>query len=196
MIGATPWAATHWLVFRATPGLIADGADQTVVPGKSGTGLQPWPYAVTIDGIAGNVGWNIATNVDGARDRNAAAPAQLAGIHRVANGTATRFTVDLPVGPGRYEIRLAVGDAYGAASTSPHIVIRDGATVLAVADGTAGITGFMDATGVNRSAGNWAAQNQPVTLSFTTPQIIIDAGGTATVGTTALAAIGMKYLGP
>ena len=198
------WTTQKWLNLRATTAYVTDGANQIVVNGDGNSSpLKTYPYSVTLDSDTFNVGWSTGGGTDGARDRNASVTnKQLAGVQRTtnANGSPKIFKVELLGGVGSYEIRLAVGDPAGSGTTNPYVVIKDGTTTVATLDGTAGMSGWMDGTGVNRASdAAWGTDNAASTLTFSdtsgtggTPVMYIECGSTATAGLTCLAAVGIK----
>lgn len=148
--------------FRATAGYVTDPANTQFVsdsPSYNGSNSCTGNQTVIC-------GWE--GSVNGARDRNAAIDARLAGIVFIDNNSGrTCFRVDLPAA-GTYSIRVALGDA-GNGQTN-QLLIQDASSVLAtIGAPTATATAhFLDATGTDYSAAAWPGSNSAVSLTFST----------------------------
>jgi len=197
------WTTRKQYNFRSTLAYITDPAGSIAIVGRAGAITEkPLPLTYTLDSDASDVGWSTGSSTQGARDRNAAnASKGTCGCHFVANaaGSPHILQIELRGGVGSYEIGFASGDPDGVGTTQPYIQIFDGTTLKNTIDGTAGIANFMDATGVNRTAANWDADNQVLTISFAdtsgpggTPVMYIKCGDTATAGFTMINCVSVK----
>ena len=142
--------------FRATSGFVTDGSNETYV-------LEEM-YPTTRNGVT--FGWNAGLQT---RDRNSSLDRRLAGSHFTNNtGTQRVFRVDLPSAQD-YVISLALGDAQYAQAYL-YWQLLDNTNSLAIIDDTDGTAGshFDDATGVDRTAAAWPADNLTITKTFAT----------------------------
>lgn len=105
-------------------------------------------------------------------DRSATVDPRMAGVAIAPNDGVGQleFRIDLP-STGKYEIRLAIGDAkYSKANSFVQLI--DGDTVISTIDksGTETKVGeFIDAKGVSHlSSASWALRNAPVGYVFST----------------------------
>lgn len=150
--------------FRATSGHVTDGAGETYVLGETSSQSRG---GYTFQ-------WN--TCGDCARDRSAAV-AKFAGTNkRDNNGTQNTFTVTLK-STGAKVIRAAFGDSSNAGSPT-YAYFYDNTTLIAsvvVTPNSTSSNTFLDATGVNRTAAAWDADNVAVSHTFasTTFKLVI-----------------------
>jgi len=152
-------ALPQGLNLRANPGFVTDVGDEFWVD----AGGASYPTTST----QGNtVGWEVAAGTLGARDRNSGNDRRLAGID-FTTAAKQDLRVDLP-SVGSYDIRQAAGDA--TYSQLANVELFDGSVSLGVlsSGSTGAANSFKDATNVVRTAAAWAANNAPVTKTFTT----------------------------
>ncbi len=172
--------ASAWIKgwnFRATPGFVSDGPNETWF-----TSFDAYP--VSRNGVTfGTSGGSFES-----RDRTNTLDRRLAGQIQVANASPTQGRVRINVpGPGDYRVRLAVGDA-GFAQSYQSVVIRDGiggpAVVTIDEPAGTGAGQWLDASGVTRTASGWVANNQAVVISVTGQVIEVVVGEPGTAQTT------------
>lgn len=158
--------------FRQTVGFVTDVAPAVFI-GASSTYLYPFSAG------GQNVGWDSTADID-SRNRLNTNDARLAGIvFEANNGAAAKvFRLDLPAA-GTYNIRVALGDA--SASQTIRWELLDNTTQLALINNvtTSAANRFLDATGVERTNANWAANNVAITKTFATTTLFFKIGGSS-----------------
>lgn len=139
------------LNFRNTSGFVTDGAGEVYVLDDI--------YPTTRGGVT--FGWSALH--DGSRNRNAANDPRFAGLHFRTVLTDT-FRVDLP-NSGEYKVHLALGDP-DQGQTLGFNLKDNSSTFASISGSTSGTNRFFDATGVERTNLNWAANEVPLTQVF------------------------------
>ena len=152
--------------FRATSGFVTDGAGDTYSLGEASP--------VVRGGFTFGFNSDITANT---RDRASGGDPRLAGIAFFANsGAAQTFTLNLPFGPGTYNIRLALGDAN--AGQICYCEIKDGSTSLKTIGPTVTTAGvFLDANGTLQTA--WPVDNVAIQRTFAGSVMTLVLGGSA-----------------
>lgn len=161
--------------FRSTSAAYTDNAGETYVISNPETASGNMEAFSTVrDGIA--FGW-VTPGGGGTRNRSVGDP-QFGGVHFNEVNNSESFKVTLP-SAGSYSIRIASGDSGGAQTTK--VELFDNVTSLGVlCNGTtSGAQTFFDATGVERTLANWAANNVAVTKTFSTTTFILKIGSGA-----------------
>lgn len=145
--------------FRATLAYVTDGAADSCELGAASGGVA-YPRTTA----QGNtVGWE-GGGSGNERNRSTTNDNRLAGLH-FFNSVTKNFRFDLPAA-GKYNIRLAAGDASNNANVGWSLI--DNATSLGVlASGTGGaVNSFKDASNVSRTAAAWPGNNVAVAFTF------------------------------
>ncbi|MCK6554765.1 hypothetical protein L6Q96_09330 [Candidatus Binatia bacterium] len=157
--------------FRSTGNYVSDASDETYDLGAA--------YPVTRNGRT--FGWEHRGSSFTTRNRSQTMDRRLAGLAGTDNPVdPSTWRLDLP-SPGQYAIRLAAGDV--AFSQLHFIDLLDGDTVLASYDGIPTATGhWIDATGADRTASTWPADNVPLIATFSSSVLRIRIGSTTVVG--------------
>ncbi len=167
---AFPW--DKGFNFRKVDTHVTDGTDETYVRGAGDA------YPVTRNGVT--FGWESGTvdrdDLGGASDR------RFAGRNfAYASGQAV-FRVNLP-NAGTFRTRFANGDRTTALGANYSEVV-DTASVLSTVDDAGGIAigHYNDASGVDRTEANWAADNVGVDGVFATTIFRLKLGKTTSYG--------------
>jgi hypothetical protein len=106
----------------------------------------------------------------------------MAGINFVSNAGTVDWTLDLPDGPGTYDVRIALGDESN--SQNCKAIIKDTSTTkLTIDDATFGdgstSSTFLDASEVLRTEATWIANNVAASIVFATSTMVVTLGGYA-----------------
>lgn len=160
--------------FRATAGYVTDKPSNTYVINDL--------YPTTRGGAT--FGWDVTGTGTVVFDRVTTEDVY-AGINCLANTGAQRtFRVDVPV-PGRYQIRMIIGDA-SFAHRQVYAQVKDGATPLFTLDSTAmvdfvGNVGFgLDASGAaNYQLSEWTEYNKAIEITLTGTVLNVTIGSPA-----------------
>jgi hypothetical protein len=193
------WTTKKGFNFRDTLAFDTDGANEVAIIGDGSNNIaatQVYPRSVTIDGDTFNVGWDTDSG-DGARNRNAANDARLAGLHLVANSQVggRTFRINLPA-PGTYAITLALGDNDNGAANYWQVI--DDASVLETNDltGAALSSGqYHDANeAVHTSAANWVTNQTAKQYTFASSIFKLRTGKGSGAGLTELNHIGIQLI--
>jgi len=151
--------------FRSTAAYVTDGSGESVINAEE-AGSVSFVYPAGPDGSG-----YVSTTGLVYRNRSTGIDRRIAGAH-YPNGTGTaEFKVDLPDGPGTYNVWVLMGD--NSAGWNHQCVIKDGATTLTTLTGTTATARWLDTGGTaTRTAANIAADTfDPLELTFS--------GGTA-----------------
>ncbi|MHA2642886.1 MAG: hypothetical protein V2G41_09590 [bacterium JZ-2024 1] len=172
--------------FRATAAFVGDGANEVYVLGD----VYPTSRGGATFGWTTSIGGNT-------RDRSSSVDRRLAGVNFSDDAVSQNFRVDLPA-PGKYRIRVALGDASFAYNNSQVIEIFDSGVsklrIPATGKQSTAAGSFMDAVGTVLTAANWPPQNQYVEIVFSTTQANFLIGPAAPSNSTTLAHIGLEQV--
>lgn len=157
--------------YRATAAYVADPVGVTYC-------LEEDTYPTTRGGIT----FGRLSPTDSARpsrDRSLIPDVRLAGMFQRSNATDIPGLqrIDLPEGPGTYSIRLAGGD-YQYSKAYNFLQILDGqeGEILHTVLGNCGVREFVDAQSNVWSHTEWAENNQPVVLTFSSNHCVVQVG--------------------
>ena len=155
--------------FRGLSTYVTDGAGETGVA-EDGVDVAK-VYSGSGYGYVSLTGLNT-------RSRSAAIDRRIAGCHYPGSGTI-EWKVDLPDGPGTYNVWLLLGD--NASGWNHQCVIKDGATTLTTITGTTATARWLDGAGTNnRTAANIAAGTfDSIELTFAGSTAHFELGGAA-----------------
>ena len=158
--------------FRLTSDYVTDGTNQTYC------NMDAYPTTrggVTFGFVSGTVG------TSGGRDRSTGVDVRLAGMNFDGNSSIDQaiFRLDLP-STGKYEIRLALGDAVYSQAYQ-YIQLKDDTTVITTIDKPSGSPAgyFYDAEGASLSAVNWPDSNEAIEHTFTSTKLFFVLGASA-----------------
>lgn len=160
--------------FRGLIAFTTDGAGETAVA-EGSVGGPPHVYP---DG-PGGFGYVSTANVS-VRSRSAAlGTPKIAGCHYPTSAGTIEWKVDLPDGPGTYNVWLLLGD--NAAGWNHRCVIKDGATTLTTITGTTATARWLDGAGTNtRTAADITAGTfDSIELTFAGSTAHFELGGAA-----------------
>lgn len=150
MLGRRRWG---WN-FRSTHAFVTDRVGEMAAAGNTGPAPDP-VFPIARNNIP--FGWIINGSNTQPRDRNAATDRRLAGVIFTEAPTISTFRIILPA-PGRYTIRAAFGDFYGA-RTDGRIEVLDDTRSKILIDYSSGFstgsTLWRDANDVLRTAADF-----------------------------------------
>jgi hypothetical protein len=179
------WTNRKGFNFRDTLAYVTDGANEVAIIGDGSNNIaaaSAYPRSVTIDGDTFNVGWNTVSG-DGARNRNTAYGANLAGGHLINNSEAGGrvFRINIPA-PGIYELTLGMGEN----SARQYWQVLDDASVLETFDFTGAAMStedFYDAEGTKHETDDlWRSSQVPKEYTFSSSIVNIRIGSGTGVG--------------
>jgi len=155
--------------FRLTSDYVTDGTDETYCIGDS---YPTTRGGVTFGFVSGTVG------TFGGRNRSTGVDVRLAGMNYDGNSSTNQaiFRLDL-ASTGKYEIRLALGDAVYSQAYQ-YIQLKDDTTAITTIDKSAGSSAgyFYDAEGTSFSAANWPSSNVAIEHTFTSTKLFFVLG--------------------
>lgn len=143
--------------FRGLSTYVTDGA------GETGVAEDGVDVAKVYSGSG--YGYVSLTNLN-TRSRSAAIDRRIAGCHYPTGAATVEWKVDLPDGPGTYNVWILLGD--NAAGWNHTCVVKDGATTLTTITGATATARWLDGAGTNnRTAANIAADTfDSIELTF------------------------------